>query len=249
MSPAAAAILEFTSDIGEIKKSGELTYITSKDAYIWAGISVWIAQLANLGLTTTSLDDVQIHAELYKAVANSVKKASTPKLPLLELSDILSESPTPQSGLLSLAIRTREYASEGIGLEILRTFLLSIIDSGTPPENVILRAIVDINEIVNLGYDELLTAGLISDPVIDYHLAIAILSFLPFSISTRTHKGRVVYRKIQATLWKYKRERLSGGDIQTNLTFEVARIARAIKIGLTVAYHEATKGAGDEPEE
>jgi hypothetical protein len=65
----------------------------------------------------------------------------------------------------------------------------------------------------------------------------------------RTKKGQIVYRKIQAGLWKYERGRRPGGDMQTNVTFEAARIAKAIKVGLTAAFHEATKGAGDEPEE
>jgi hypothetical protein len=65
----------------------------------------------------------------------------------------------------------------------------------------------------------------------------------------RTKNGRIVYRKIQAALWKYERQKQLGGGWQTNVTFETARIAKALKTGLVAAYHEATKGPGDEPEE
>jgi hypothetical protein len=109
--------------------------------------------------------------------------------------------------------------------------------------------ITEVNNNIYYGYNELLKSNLINDPVIETTLALAILPFVPFSIVKRTKSGRIVYHKIQAGLWKYERLRRSGGDVQTNVTFEAARIAKAIKVGLVAAYHEATKGAGDEPEE
>jgi hypothetical protein len=109
--------------------------------------------------------------------------------------------------------------------------------------------IEDLNSIIINGYRELLNAGLITDPVIETVLGLAILSFMPFSIVKRTKNGRIVYRKVQAALWKYERAKRSGGAAETNLTLEAARIAKALKVGLISAYHEATKGAGDEPDE
>lgn len=72
VDPAAAAMLEFTSDIGGTKKPGELTYITSKDAYIWAGVAALIAQYGNEGKAKIS-DDIEIGFELYKTIFNNVK--------------------------------------------------------------------------------------------------------------------------------------------------------------------------------
>jgi hypothetical protein len=99
------------------------------------------------------------------------------------------------------------------------------------------------------GNFRLIRAELITDPVIEATLALAILPFVPFSIVKRTQKGRIVYRKIQAGLWKYERSKKAGGDTQVQLTFEAARIAKVIKAGLVAAYHETTKGEGDEPED
>jgi hypothetical protein len=106
-----------------------------------------------------------------------------------------------------------------------------------------------VDEAIETGYNELLLADLITDPIIETTLALAILPFVPFSIVKRTQKGQVVYRKLQAFAWKWEQVRLRGGTIQTNLTFEVARIANAIKVGLTAAIHETTKSAGGTPDE
>ena len=67
LSPAAAAVLEFTSNIGETKRPGQLTYITSKDAYIWAGVAALVAQYATQGKAKL-IEDVEIHAQLYNEI-------------------------------------------------------------------------------------------------------------------------------------------------------------------------------------
>jgi hypothetical protein len=72
---------------------------------------------------------------------------------------------------------------------------------------------------------------------------------VPFSYVKRTKKGQLEYRKIQAAGWKYEWSRKRGGELQTNLTFEVVRIAKAVKVGIVAAYHQATKGEGDEPDD
>jgi len=109
-----------------------------------------------------------------------------------------------------------------------------------------------LNSIIHNGYRRLYLDEIITDPVIEsiVGFGIAILPFVPFSIVKRTNKGRVVYRKIQAALWKYERTKTTGGHVQTNLTLEAARIARVIKTSLIAGWHEATKPAeGDEPED
>ena len=89
---------------------------------------------------------------------------------------------------------------------------------------------------------------LITDPVIEPILGLAILPFVPFSIVKRTKNGRVVYRKIQAALWKYERAKRSG-LVETNVTFEAARISKVIKTSLIAGWHEATEEPVDEPED
>jgi hypothetical protein len=91
------------------------------------------------------------------------------------------------------------------------------------------------------GYRELVSRGLITDPIIETTLGIAVLSFIPFSIVKRTERGRVVYRRIRAAAWSYQRKTRSGGHVEMNLTFKVASIAGALKAGLVAAYNEAMK--------
>jgi transposase-like protein len=40
---------------------------------------------------------------------------------------------------------------------------------------------------------------------------------------------------------KYERKRNAGGEVETKLTFEAARIAKALKVGLVAAWHSATE--------
>jgi hypothetical protein len=81
LSPPAAAVLEFTSNIPQRKRPRELTYITSKDAYIWAGVAGLITEYAHFGRVNPS---VQIDAVLYRTIADTLR-ASPPRetLPLL----------------------------------------------------------------------------------------------------------------------------------------------------------------------
>lgn len=54
---------------------------------------------------------------------------------------------------------------------------------------------------------------------------------MPFLIVKRTKSGNVVYRKLRPALWKSESRKRSGGTVETNVTFEVARIAKALKTG------------------
>ncbi len=67
VTPAAVAVLEFTSDIVGTKKPGELTYITSRDAYIWAGVAALIAQYMSEG-KARFINDIEIHTRLYDVI-------------------------------------------------------------------------------------------------------------------------------------------------------------------------------------
>ena len=239
LSAPAVAVLEFTSDIRGEKSFSELNYITSKDAYIWAGIAVLIAEVDNLA-KTESVDDIEINSQLYQAVSEMGRIRYG--LPSFEtfLPGMITQPPRPPLSIV-YPISDQTCYSNRIILSLLEKFVL--------PYYPYQKITNDVNNYVFSGYHELLNAHLITDPVIETTLALAILSFVPFSIVKRTRKGNVVYRKVQAALWKYETERRSGGISQTHVTFEAARIAKAVKTGLVAAYHEATKGAGDEPEE
>jgi hypothetical protein len=75
ISYSAAAMLEFTSNIEETKPLGELTYITSKDAFVWAGLAAFMAQYTNevpmgdMGLTTIIFDEINsLHTRIHQSI-------------------------------------------------------------------------------------------------------------------------------------------------------------------------------------
>jgi hypothetical protein len=103
-----------------------------------------------------------------------------------------------------------------------------------------------LNHYIQAGYLQMESDGCIYDPVIETGLMLAVLSLVPFSFVRRTRKGQVTYKKIRSALWKYEWQR-QRDDIEVNLTFETARIARALKAALVAAYHQASKGEGEDP--
>jgi hypothetical protein len=233
LSPAAVAVLEFTSDIRDTTRAGEISYICSKDAFIWAGLAVLIATYRSVRFPP--LDDLKIKAELYEQINGSSDWFS-------QLNHL--ESVKYIRGDLDFQEYQR-YTASFLIKNVLKAFVAMPVADGYPTE----ASVGEINRIVKEGYEELIRASLITDPIIEATLSLAILSILPFSIVKRTKNGRTVYRKVQAALWKYEHQRRSGGATEINLTFEAARIARALKTGIIAAYHDATKGAGEEPEE
>jgi hypothetical protein len=239
ISPAAAAVLEFTSDTGEPKRPGELTYITSKDAYVWAGLAAFLAEHPGVDIENR-FRDVDIVAAIYRAVSAHPKNLSEPNIP-----NVTYNNYNVSFDISDISIRNT-FRRMNVLFNSVSNEILGVAFAAAPMGDVDPQMV---SQYISNGYNELRDAGLISDPVIETTLALAILSFVPFSIVQRTKNGRVVYRKIQAGLWKYERARRSGGETQTNLTFKAARIAKAIKVGLIAAYHEATKGEGEEPTE
>jgi hypothetical protein len=237
LSTAAVAVMEFTSDIRETTKLREITYIMSKDAYLWAGVASVIAQHSSIRLAKLPTD-IEIYKKLYEIISGYWILGGT----LSGNSLIHVEKPSNPLFAKHIYVINDEILRSSVLVEdLLEAFLV-------PPINYEdLR--IDLNANIHQGYEQLLRANLISDPVIEAALGIAILGCLPFSIVKRTRNGNVVYRKLQAALWKYERQKRSGGLTETNVTFEAARIAKALKTGLVAAYHEATKNAGDEPEE
>jgi hypothetical protein len=234
ISAEAAALLEFTSDTGSSRKSGQLTYITSKSAYVWAGVAASIARAQKL--KDTRIEDIDIHAAIYTTVAQRQRfvKYNSELVPRI------------YDGKLYLQIM--EGADEStLCYQIVRDILRKLELIATDDDGVNVGH--EISSVINSGYFELLRDDLVSDPVIETTLGLAILSALPFSFVKRTRKGQLEYKKIQAAAWKYEWSRKSGGEVQMNLTFEAARIAKALKVGIVAAYHQATNGESDEPDE
>jgi hypothetical protein len=76
--------LEFTSDIGDKTRAGGLTYITSKEAYIWAGLSAFMAEWASIG-SAKLMEDVEIQSEIYKTVAEHLQEIKYTYMALPEI--------------------------------------------------------------------------------------------------------------------------------------------------------------------
>src|SRR6516165_7242242 len=70
-----------------------------------------------------------------------------------------------------------------------------------------------INQHVERGYNELLQADLITDPIVETTLALVILPFVPIFHREADQKRQVIYRKIQAGLWKYGSFEFRMGDV------------------------------------
>jgi hypothetical protein len=256
ISPDAAAVLEFTTSRATTREAGEVLYVTSKEAFIWAGVAAYVAQsdtkVSDLNLTTrimiaarASEDVIWENASELPAlflVNNFIRRASAEEFPSVVLVDG-SKSGAP---VLNLSPR-----AEVSAFQVMRAFIDSFIRSQRSAnyQDALPMAVAAINASIRHGHQELMEADLITDPVIDPMLGFAILPFVPFSIVKRTKNGEVVYRRIQAGLWKYERARGKGGIMDVNLTFETARIARTLKKAVVAAYHEITKGAGEEQEE
>lgn len=235
IGPETAAILEFTSDIARDKPRHELTFITSKDAFLWAGIAVELARSEPI-----EIDDLRIKGAIYDALVG----LSTPTgahsgpapVPRIDIHGFGPNSPVfdVKSG----------FSDVEHGMYFIQSFLRKVsAQEKFVPE----RFYGAVNQSILTGYRNCMELNLVTDPAIEVSLGLAIIGFLPFSIVKRTKDGEVIYRKIQAALWKYERDRRRGKTTQTSITFAAARIARAIKTGLVYAYHDATKGEGDEP--
>jgi hypothetical protein len=222
ISPQAVALLEFTSDFRVLSKRGQLAYITSKGAYIWAAAAVLIAQYSR-----RRVDDLGIQTAIYTSVVRNIESVShSNNLPSFDHKN-----------------KSVQYVNEAsVSYSIVNSLLLNINLPKMGEQHYL-------DEIIQSGYAELLGKALIVDPVIETTLGLAILSLVPFSFVKRTKRGQLEYQKIQAAAWKYEWSRKRGGDVQTNLTFEVARIAKALKVGIVAAYHHATSSEGDEPED
>lgn len=245
LAPAEAAVLELTSDLDQLVSTSEpmpgLRYATSKDSYLWAGAA------AALGVYTVelgeTLSNVNILSALYQIVSHSLDDLRS----LYSDPPRLLRGPTPFFAVEAGPGRVLSPPMHIRG-DQQRAFCRIAFDLA---EKLLGEERLDgfgetVNDAVQSGYSGLVERNLISDPILETGLAFAILSFMPFSVTRRTKKGRQVYLKLQSMLWRYEREHRRDGSAEVNVTFEAARIARVLKTGVVAAVHEATKIAGKE---
>lgn len=246
LSADAVAVLEFTSNVGEAKRPLELTYILSKDSFIWAGFSALLAQQQK-PFPTIDVDAADLHSKFYRIIAKEASTIyiGTPSVVGNTVLPAIVPSHAPGQPSHDLTLNSGEKNRYFQGMQVLKALLQEFYSDPLQYDAVA----NSINNSIVKGYTELYTNQLVTDPIIEAALAVAILSFVPFSFVKRTKDGRVVYRKIQASLWKYERSRKSGAVTQVDLTLKTARIAKVVKAALVSAWSEATKDEDDEPEE
>ncbi|HCG5114458.1 TPA: hypothetical protein NJZ05_002844 [Vibrio parahaemolyticus] len=107
---------------------------------------------------------------------------------------------------------------------------------------------VELDEIVDRtqkAFDRLISKGLIEDPleIAAGTLAVGVLGFIPYGFTTKTRRGRVVYRKITAGYWSYE-SRYKNGLKETNLNFRLVKLLAAFKKALI----EVAQDSIDDPE-
>jgi len=95
---------------------------------------------------------------------------------------------------------------------------------------------IELKEIIHRtqnAFDSLLKNGLIEDPleIAAGAVTVGVLGFIPYGFTTKTRRGRVVYRKISAGYWTYERN-VRNGVVETNFNFRLVKLLRAFKKAL-----------------
>lgn len=228
----------------------------SKDAYAWAGLAVAIAEIDNhvrqsrqVSPFESRVEDAGILAALFAAVRDSrvVLRRSYSELPTVGKRVRLLDGLRVTGGAVGFSSPPNPESYPIARDEFIFAVISSLIFGNIfPDENVSGDWLQKtINQVVSDGHQELTNQGLINDPILETALGFAILGMIPFSITKQTEKGRVVHQKIRAALWQYERTIGPRGRADTDMRFEVARIARVLKAGAVSAFHEATKSDDD----
>jgi hypothetical protein len=204
---------------------------------LWAGVAVLIAKVSSgafpgVAWPRKNLDDIELLATLYQVVSDHRET----------LRENYTTTPTLHLNSSATGLQCSLAPQENECVRVLDDLLQKLFP--VYPRN---ECVMEINRAINAGYQELIKSGLLTDPIIETSIALAILSFVPFSMTRRTKKGRLAYLKMRSAIWSYERQRTTGGEVRTDWRFEAARIAKALKSGVATAFHELTKDAGEEP--
>lgn len=100
---------------------------------------------------------------------------------------------------------------------------------------------------VRSAVDELERRDLIVDPILEIGLGAAVLGLVPVSFTHKTKNGKLAHLKLRAALWRYERKRVRD-EVETNVTFEAARLAKLLKGKLVELFHDAVGGRREPPD-
>ena len=241
LAAIAVAMLEFVStDLHALRQKGELAYLTSKDSFVWAALAAHIVEQSG----RKRIEDINIQSSVYTALASC----------RLVVDDYLSSPPKIRLGPTKpnipgrvpvnphTTIEVEPLSAHDIYALIAKQILTELgVDSGQRG-----LPIDELNDLIDVGFKDLITRDLITDPVIEGAIFLAVMGLVPFNFVKRTDKGEVEYRKIRAALWQYERSR-KRGKVETKVNLEVVRIAKALKAALTAGFHQIA--SGDDPDE
>jgi len=232
LSPAAVAILEFATDIEDIQhKKTPIGYITSKRSFYWAALCSMIA--ARVKEDGYPISDIDLISRIYNAVSAYA----------VTLADDHEEIPDPDT----LPHPGLPFAHFGGIVEsaVMEYLIRSLIfESHTDDVSALFRQLANITRD---AYNELVARKLITDPVIETAIGVAILGLVPFKIVKKTKKGKATYTRIRAALYDYAFEKRASST-SFNINLEVARIAKTFKEALVAAYDAVLKEYGSEPD-
>lgn len=105
---------------------------------------------------------------------------------------------------------------------------------------------IELEEIVertNYAFKRLVERGLIEDPIeiAAGSVAIAVLGFIPYGFTTKTRRGRVVYRKISAPYWTYERKKIRNEQVST-FNIRLVKFLSALKKALIEVSQDKVDG-------
>lgn len=253
LSPAMAAVLEFTSDDPASVAPGggsELRYLTSKDAYFWAAVAVALAQ-ADLE-PQMNASDPGSPVSYFPPHLQAIDVAAALNAAIISRADAIRNHYSSSrrlrfhanpAGVFLVEEPRGEMAIErALGLVVV-VFLNSLRH----------RARVGIEDVNNALHDvrgaveELERRDLVVDPILEVGLGAAVLGLVPFSFTHKTKNGKLAHLKLQAALWKYERKR-ARDEVETNVTFEAARLAKILKGKLVELFHDVVGGRREPPD-
>jgi hypothetical protein len=230
LAAIAVAMLEFAStDLHTLRQKGELAYLTSKDSFVWAALATYIVEHSG----QKRIEDIELQSAVYKALVNY----------RLVVQDYLSLPPKIRPTKAHTTIEVEPLGAHDIyaliGKQILTELQIGSGRSDLPTG--------ELNELIDVGFNDLIARDLITDPIIEGAIFLAVIGLVPFNFVNKTDKGEVEYLKIRAALWRYERSR-KRGKVETNINLEVVRIAKVLKAALTAGFHQIASGDDhDEP--
>ncbi|MBV8100506.1 MAG: hypothetical protein JOZ31_15260, partial [Verrucomicrobia bacterium] len=167
--------------------------MTTKSAFLWAGLAVAIVKS-----TSKRIEDIDLLASLYESVRRQRQELREAyAMPSLEISSA-GEVDAFGPGL-------RKACSDVMSGFLQSLKLIGLLPAGLDGQLGGLEGQL-VNQAIKKGYKELMDKDLISDPVLGGigEAAIAAIGVVPYSFTKKTNKGETSHVRVKALLWSYE---------------------------------------------